>query len=160
METPGADSQISPQEAAASLGTVEDSQRRARRVGYPVWLWLATGLGLAAVPLWIGKAWLPTPWESVLSLASLVLLAATAITASLCALRGMHGSQPTLARGLQEVSLFLWPVVAYVAIVVAGGIAWVDGFWHAPLAPLTTAAAAFVAWVGLGLAATTFSARR
>jgi ureidoglycolate hydrolase len=44
--------------------------------------------------------------------------------------------------------------------VVKDGITWENGFWHAPVAPLATAAAAFAVWAGSGIAATTFSARR
>lgn len=161
METSGAGPQISAQEAAASLAVVKDSRRRARRAGYPAWFWLATGLGLGAVPLYIAKTWLPNPWQQpVIPLASVMLLAGTGIAASLSALRGVRGCRPTPAGVLQEVSLFLWPFVPYVAVLLAGGITWENGFWHAPVAPLATAAAAFAVWAGSGIAATTFSARR
>lgn len=61
---------------------------RARRAGYPVWFWLATGIGMAAVPLYVVRTWLPSPWDPVISLSLLVLLAATAIGAALRAQRG------------------------------------------------------------------------
>lgn len=155
METPWENHSISAREAAVSLAAVKDSQRRARRVGYPVWFWLATGLGVATVPLYAGKTWLPSPWEPVISLASLALLLATVIGLSL---RGARDCCSVLAAGcLREVPLLLWPIVPYVAVLLAGGITWEKGLWPAPLAPLATAAAAFAVWTGLGLAATTFS---
>lgn len=160
METSGTGSRVSAQEAAASLAAVHDSRRRARRAGYPVWFWLVTGLGLAAVPLYIVKPWLPEPWEpQVIPLASVMLLAGTAIAIPLGALRGVRGCLPTSAGVLREVSLFLWPFVPYAAVLLTGGIAWKNGLWYEPLAPLATAAAAFAVWAGFGMAATTFSAR-
>jgi hypothetical protein len=160
METSGSNPRISTQGAAASLAAVTDSRRRAQRVGYPLWFWLATGLGLGALPLWVGKPWLPGPWESVINLASLVLLIGTAIVVSVRGLRGARDGYPGAIRSVREVLLAAWPFVPYVAVLLAGGIAWEGGFWHAPLAPLATAAAAFVGWTGGGLATTTFSARR
>ena len=159
METSGKSPRISVQEAAASLAAIRDSRRRARRAGYPVWFWLATGIGMAAVPLYLVRTWLPSPWDPVISLASLVLLAATAIGASLRAQRGVAGcGSLTTEACRRELPLFLWSFVPYVAVLLAGGITWQKGLWHAPLAPLATAAAAFAVWTGLGLAATTFSA--
>ena len=160
METSETGPRVSAQEAAASLAAVHDSRRGARRAGYPVWFWLVTGLGLAAVPLYIAKTWLPDPWGQVIPLASVMLLAVTAIAIPLGALRGVRGCPPTSAGVLREVSVFLWPFVPYVAVLLAGGITWQNGSWDAPLAPLATAAAAFAAWAGFGMAATTFSARR
>lgn len=161
METSGTGPRASAQEAAASLAAVDDSRRRARRAGFPVWFWLVTGLGLAAVPLYIVKPWLPEPWEpQIIPLASIMLLAVTAIALPLGALRGVRGCSPTPSGALREVSLFLWPFLPYVAVLLAGGIAWKNGFWYEPLAPLATAAAAFTAWAGVGMAVTTFSARR
>lgn len=52
------------------------------------------------------------------------------------------------------------PFVPYVAVLLAGSIVWKNGFRPAPLAPVTTAAAAFAAWAGPGIAATTFSTRQ
>jgi hypothetical protein len=160
METPGSSPQISAQEAAASLAAVKESRRRARRIGWPVWFWLTTGLGLGALPIWMGKPWLPGPWESVANLASLVLLIGTAIVVSVRGLRGARDCYPGAIQNVREALLAAWPFVPYIAVLLAGGIAWHDGFWHAPLAPLATAAAAFVVWTGGGLATTTFSARR
>lgn len=93
------------------------------------------------MPLYVARPWLPDPWQQpVIPLASVALLAGTAITVSLGALRGVRGCPGTSAAVLQEVSVFLWPVVPYIAVLMAGRITWEDGFWHAPLA---TAAAAF-----------------
>ncbi len=165
METSGTGRRISAQEAAASLAAVRDSQRRARRIGYPVWFWLATGLGLAAVPLYTGPrsaagAWLPHPWVTALSLASLALLAGTAITVSVRTLPGARHCRVALANSGRELSRFLWPFLGYAVVLLAGGLTWDSALWSAPLAPLATAAAAFVAWSGLGMACTTFSVFR
>lgn len=147
------------------MAAVRDSQRRARRIGYPVWFWLATGLGLAAVPLYtvphsVSKGWLPHSWLTAISLVSLALLAGTLITVCVRALPGARCRQITLANSARELSLFLWPFLCYAAVLVAGGIAWGNGLWGAPVAPLVTAVAAFAAWSGLGMAFTTFSVFR
>lgn len=157
METPWENPPISVQEAAASLTAVKDSRRRARRVSYPVWFWLATGVGLATIPLYI-NTWLPSPWEEVISLASMVLAFGTAIGICLRSYHGLRNCGPALtATCLRELPLLLWPTVSYFAVIMVGGFTWDNGLWSAPLAPLVTAAAAFAVWTGLGLAATTFS---
>jgi len=144
------------------LATVRDSQRRARRIGYPVWFWLSTGLGLAAVPLYtvphnVSKGWLPHPWLAAISLASVALLFGTVITMYVRALPGVRHCQITLASSGRELTLFLWPFLSYVAVLLAGGFTWGSGLWSAPVAPVATAVAAFAAWSGLGMMFTTFS---
>jgi hypothetical protein len=156
METGG----ISAEEAAEALVAVKDSRRRARRVGYPLWFWLLTGVGLAAMPLWIGKPWLPGPWESVISLVSLALVFGTAIAACLPSVRGVRDCPPSAVVSRREVLLVGWPFLPVIATMLAGGIAWGAGLWSAPLAPLATAGTVFVVWAGGGLATTTLAARR
>lgn len=160
METYGSGNRISAREAAESLAAVRDSQRRARRIGYPAWFWLASGPGLAAVPLYTAPrdtaagAWLPHPWATVLSVASLVLLAVVVVTVYV---RELPGSRHCLQASRRELARFAWPVLSYVVVVLAGGIAWDNALWSAPVAPVATAVAAFACWSGLGLACTTFS---
>lgn len=147
------------------MAAIRDSQRRARRIGYPVWFWLATGLGLAAVPLYtvprsVSKDWLPHSGLTAVSLASLALLAGTVIAVYIRALPGARCGHITLANSRRELSLFLWPFLCYAAVLLAGGITWGSQLWAAPAAPLVTAAAAFAAWSGPGMAFTTFSVFR
>ncbi|MGA8114529.1 MAG: hypothetical protein WCA46_12750 [Actinocatenispora sp.] len=155
METP----KITVQDAAASLAAVKDSRRRARRAGYPVWFWLATGVGLAAIPLWIGKDWLPGRWESVISLVSVAVLIGAALAVSVPGVRRVRETGRPRGARWRETLRAAWPLLPVAAVMLAGGVTWTNGLWAAPLAPLVTAVAVFVVWVGCGLASTTFSAR-
>lgn len=147
------------------MAAVRDSERRARRIGYPVWFWLATGLVVASVPLIavprsVSKGWLPHSWLDAISLVSVALLIGTVIALYVRALPGTRSCQIALAHSGRELLRFLWPFLCYTAVLLAGGFTWGNGLWSAPVAPLVTAAAAFAAWSGLGMAFTTFSVFR
>jgi len=124
-----------------------ENRGRAQHAECPAWFWLGCGAALGLVPLWIGEPWMADPWEQLLPLVSLWLALATGWASS----RARRGPEVP-GRDTR------WPLVAAlvpaVGLMLAGGIAWHNGLWQAPAAPLVTAAAVFTVVVGIGLSAT------
>lgn len=145
METEGP---VSAAEASAALASVRLSRTRVAWTGYPVWYWLATAAGLAALPL----ATLLPDWLGIAGAAAVaVLLLRLAIVVSRS--RGVCEYWTRSAMRLWEAVL-LWGPVAVVLIAGAftARIAW---WW-----PVISAALVFVLFAGTGFGLSARAARR